>query len=49
MIIIAIGDGLGNQMFQYAFYYAMKEHYKQSTVLFDKEFVSKFISISDVA
>ena len=38
MFIIGLGDGLGNQMFQYAFYYAMKNVYSQSRVVFDTKY-----------
>lgn len=35
MIILRITSGLGNQMFQYAFYTLLKEKYKDTTVLCD--------------
>lgn len=35
MITVCIGDGLGNQMFQYAFYLSMKKRYKSETVNVD--------------
>ncbi len=38
MFIIGLGDGLGNQMFQYAFYYSMKKAYPQSRILFDDKY-----------
>lgn len=39
MLIIALEGGLGNQMFQYAFYTALKEHYSTIEVKMDKSFV----------
>ena len=38
MFVIGLGDGLGNQMFQYAFYYSMKKTYRQSRILFDDRY-----------
>ncbi|WP_320917516.1 alpha-1,2-fucosyltransferase [Enterocloster bolteae] len=35
MIIVGFGDGLGNQMFQYAFYKAMKKKYSNNDVKMD--------------
>lgn len=35
MIVVCIGQGLGNQMFQYAFYLAVRETYKEQEVLLD--------------
>ena len=35
MFVVCFGDGLGNQMFQYAFYYALKQKYKNNTVQMD--------------
>lgn len=35
MIIICVGGGLGNQMFQYAFYLSMKEKYPNHRVVLD--------------
>ncbi|MCM1263820.1 MAG: alpha-1,2-fucosyltransferase [Butyrivibrio sp.] len=35
MLVICIGDGLGNQMFQYAFYYAIKKRYPDNRVTVD--------------
>ncbi|MBE5962365.1 MAG: alpha-1,2-fucosyltransferase [Lachnospiraceae bacterium] len=34
-MIVRVGDGLGNQMFQYAFYLAIKNHYKGVDVKWD--------------
>lgn len=35
MFIVCFGDGLGNQMFQYAFYKAMKKNYPENDVFMD--------------
>lgn len=35
MFVVCIGDGLGNQMFQYAFYRALKKHYPGTKVAAD--------------
>lgn len=35
MIILRITSGLGNQMYQYAFYTLLKEKYKDTEVLCD--------------
>lgn len=35
MFVVCFGDGLGNQMFQYAFYLAMKKHYPDNDVKMD--------------
>lgn len=32
MLVVCFGQGLGNQMFQYAFFIALKQHYKQADV-----------------
>lgn len=35
MFVVCIGDGLGNQMFQYAFYYALKQKYPGNNIAVD--------------
>lgn len=35
MFVVCFGDGLGNQMFQYAFYLSMKKHYPENDVKMD--------------
>lgn len=35
MLVVCFGDGLGNQMFQYAFYISLKHHYPNNNVKMD--------------
>ncbi|WP_031456012.1 alpha-1,2-fucosyltransferase [Flavobacterium chungangense] len=44
MLIIEVIGGLGNQMFQYAFYIALKEHYKNQEI---KLYINRFNETSD--
>ena len=39
MLIVCFGQGLGNQMFQYAFYLALKKAYPACTVLMDVDHI----------
>ena len=41
MFIISVDGGLGNQMFQYAFFLSMKEHYFNSKVYLDTSLLKK--------
>ena len=38
MLVVSLGAGLGNQMFQYAFYMQLKELYKEQTFKLDSQF-----------
>lgn len=40
MFIVALEGGLGNQMFQYAFYLALQEHYKQTEMKVDLSLIN---------
>lgn len=39
MMVVCFGDGLGNQMFQYAFFYSLKEKYPSSRIKMDINYI----------
>ncbi len=39
MIVVCFGDGLGNQMFQYAFFYSLKKKYPYSHIKMDINYI----------
>lgn len=43
MFIISVDGGLGNQMFEYAFFLSMKSHYKDSKVYLDTSFLGETV------
>ena len=38
MIIVSVGNGLGNQMFEYALYYKLKKIYSTQTIKLDTKY-----------
>ncbi len=39
MMVVCFGDGLGNQMFQYAFFYSLKKRYSSSYIKMDINYI----------
>ncbi len=38
-MVVCFGDGLGNQMFQYAFFYSLKKRYSSSYIKMDINYI----------